>query len=94
MSNSIIRLSQYVRVDGFPRDTGQMIESAVHHIRLSPVGPNFNLDVFFDREYAAPVHESEKHKDYLTKRVPRFIEIIKQELLFAFQQEGFDIHIG
>ncbi len=92
-SNMIVRLTHFVRVGGFPRDTGKMIESAVNHIRLSPIGPNFLLKVFFDTEYAEKVAESKKHKDFVDKRFPEFIDIAKQELLFAFHQEGFEVQI-
>lgn len=93
-SNMIVRLTQFVRTGGFPRDTGKMIESAVNHIRLSVIGTNFLLKVFFDTDYAQKVAESEKHFDFVGKRTPEFIELAKLELLFAFHQEGFEVQIS
>lgn len=93
-SDAKITLVNYVRTAGFPRDTGRMIESAVFHIRISPVGPNFNLDIFFDTEYAETVNESEKHRDFLDKRIPAITDIIVKELKKAFDQEGLETLIS
>lgn len=93
-SDAKIALVNFVRTGGFPRDTGRMIESAVFHIRISPIGPNFNLDIFFDTDYAELVNESEKHKDFLDKRRPEIDDIITKELRKAFDQEGLETLIS
>lgn len=93
-SNAKITLVNFVRTAGFPRDTGRMIESAVFHIRISPIGPNFNLDVWFDTMYAVIVNESEKHKDFLKTKEPAINDIIIKELKKAFDQEGLETMIS